>query len=1120
LKKERNFLANLKLYSDYLGYRDDLNRYETWDEAVDDVMNTHRKKYSHYLQDLEPYLKEATEAYKEKRFLASQRMLQFRGDSLFNHEFKAYNCLVLYSDKPSYLGNAFYLLLCGCGVGLNMMTPFVDLLPPIQSRTKGTKTFKIPDNIEGWAQAAHILVNSYLSYGSSDKFKEYNGYVIKFDYSEIRPRGSRVGRRFKAPGPDGLQKSFEQIEALMNSYVEDFEKPFSSLIAYDIFMHLSDAVLSGGVRRSACSIIISPEDHDLVNAKVGNWREKNPQRARSNNSVGLLRHKFTEQEFRDLVEKNDGMSDLGFVFLNNIYEILNPCVIGETWVNTSEGVKQVYDLIDRPFNAVVDGKEYSSKGFWLVGSKKSINLKFKSGRDITLTNGHMLKLQTGQWMRAEDIRMGEAVLLNNNRTFTKPVDYSSPDFSKGYLVGSVIGDGNFSKLSAEIKFWDNKSEMHSMCLDHLSNAEMLNSRHREHKESKLATYSCLTSNKVYDLMKDLGCVTDSGDKILGDSCLKQSSEFTVGFLQGYFDADGSVQGNIEKGVSIRLTSSDMKNMKNVQELLLSLGIVSTIYKDRQPEGYRTLPDGKGGQAQYWCRAGHELVISRDSILEYQRLINFSNPDKKKHLSELLDSYSRSLYKSNFYDEVTGIEDAGYQMVYDCSVEDVHAFSANGLVAHNCFEIGFTPLIFDYSDKSIMERIMKSDPTLLTDGSIRTAIQCCNLNEGNAQLCKTEKDFYLMCRTAAIVGTLQAGYTNFANIEDCLEDTIYVSQKEALLGVSISGWCNQPWLFNPEVLQKGAKIVLDTNEEVAKIIGINPTARATTVKPSGNSSVILGCASGIHPEHSEKYFRVMQLNKDTEVGVWVNKNMPLLLEEGVYSSNQTDYAVFVPIENDPGTLYKEELQGVKHLELIKLVKDNWVNYGKVEERCIVSTTSHNVSNTVIIDDREEIIQYLMKNQDSFTAVSFITLFGDKDYNQAPNTSVLTFEEIADKYGKGCLFASGIIVDGLHYFNQNLWDACEHILYNKTPIGTREQVLLKNSWIARVKKFAKNYFKNDINRTIYCLKDVHLCHKWESITREMKDVDFTEILKAPVYLELDTMGAQACHGGSCEIVTLGK
>ena len=441
------------------------------------------------------------------------------------------------------------------------------------------------------------------------------------------------------------------------------------------------------------------------------------------------------------------------------------------------------------------------------------------------------------------------------------------------------------------------------------------------------------------------------------------------------------------------------------------------------------------------------------------------------------------------------------------------------VLNPCFEIGFTPLHFNFDDKSIVDRVLKSDVTLLDEPGFKTAIQCCNLTEIDGSQMDDEKTFYKTCRAAAITGTLQAGYTDFKYIKDVLQETKIISERESLLGVSITGWANNPWLFNETVLEKGAQIIKSTNELVAGLLGINPSARNTTVKPSGNASVILGCASGIHAEHSENYFRVMQLNKDTETGKWISANASYLIEEGVYSETKTDYAVFVPIKNNPGTMYKDDLKGIKHLELIKLVKEHWVDAGKTEDRCIIPTTSHNVSNTVIIDDFQAITDYVFENQFTFTAVSFLGEFGDKDYNQSPNTSVLSFEQIFDKYGEGALFASGLIVDGLHYFNNNLWKACEHIMNREEQlVGTREQVLLQKYWVSRAKKFSKNYFKRNHQNMIYCLKDIHLLHKWKEINREFKEVNLTEILTKPTYTSVDTMGAAACSGGSCEITRI--
>ena len=63
-------------------------------------------------------------------------------------------------------------------------------------------------------------------------------------------------------------------------------------------MHASDAVLAGGVRRSATICLFSPDDEEMATAKTGNWFIENPQRARSNNSALLLRDSTDREHFQ------------------------------------------------------------------------------------------------------------------------------------------------------------------------------------------------------------------------------------------------------------------------------------------------------------------------------------------------------------------------------------------------------------------------------------------------------------------------------------------------------------------------------------------------------------------------------------------------------------------------------------------------------------------------------------------------------------------------------------------------------------------------------------------------------------------------------------------------------
>jgi hypothetical protein len=176
----------------------------------------------------------------------------------------------------------------------------------------------------------------------------------------------------------------------------------------------------------------------------------------------------------------------------------------------------------------------------------------------------------------------------------------------------------------------------------------------------------------------------------------------------------------------------------------------------------------------------------------------------------------------------------------------------------------------------------------------------------------------------------------------------------------------------------------------------------------------------------------------------------------------------------------------------------------------------VSNTVQVEDGDwdEIEDYLFKNRDSFAGISFISVTGDKDFNQAPFIEVLTEQQLIDKYGRASFFASGLIVESTKGHN-DLWQAL-HAAQNG-EIASGEQRDLGAEWIRRFKKFADNYFEGNKKMAEYCLKDVYLLHKWTKIHQNMKPIDFETSLSKRSYTEINQMGAQACAGtdGGCEI-----
>lgn len=398
----------------------------------------------------------------------------------------------------------------------------------------------------------------------------------------------------------------------------------------------------------------------------------------------------------------------------------------------------------------------------------------------------------------------------------------------------------------------------------------------------------------------------------------------------------------------------------------------------------------------------------------------------------------------------------------------------------------------------------------------SGFQACNLTEINGGICSTPEVFYEACKAASIMGTLQAGFTNFRYLSDATRKII---EREALIGVSVTGWMNNPQvLFDENVMKKGAEIVKEWNKKTAALIKINQAARTTCVKPAGNTSVQLQTANGIHGEHAETYLRHIQMSKDSEVARLLVSKFPEIVEDSVWSTSGSDYCIAFPFVAPQNSIFKKDLHGVKQLEFVKKAQQNWVEHGTNHKLCTDNRIRHNVSNTITVDDWDKVIQYVFDNRQWFAGISFISLTGDKDYAQAPNAEVLSASRIAKKYGPASMFASGLICQGLDAFGNNLWLALSTAIGEGLDISevTHENSLMRE-FVRRLNQFANNYFKGDTKRCIECIKDVYYLHKWEKIQNSLKteSVNWITELTEKSFTDIDTMGAVACSGiNGCE------
>ena len=725
-----NELQNYTFVSKYARWIESKNRRETWKEAVERVKEMMLTVYAD--KDVLDEINWAYDLMYKKKVLGSQRGLQFGGEPILKRHAKIYNCTSSYCDRPRFFQECFWLLLCGSGTGFSVQKHHVAKLPKLQHSPDPSRGMKyvIDDSIEGWSDALGVLLSSYFAKPCEPRFKEYQDQYVIFDYSNIRKQGEALSSGVgKAPGFEPLQKGLEKIRALLDRCIANGQKKLRPIDAYDIVMHSSDAVLSGGVRRSASLALFSPDDEEMAKAKTGNWYLENPQRARSNNSALLVRNEVSLDQFKTLMESVKEFGEPGFIWSDSTEMVFNPCV------------------------------------------------------------------EVGMW----------------------PVD-----------------------------------------------------------------------------------------------------------------------------------------------------------------------------------------------------------------------------------ETTG--DSGWQG--------------------------------------------------------------CNLSTINCASIVNEEDFYERCKAAAIIGTLQAGFTN---LEYLGETSKNIFKREALLGVSLTGIMERHDLvLSEKVLRAGAKVAVETNKAIASKIGINQAARVTCLKPEGTSSSMLGTSSGIHPHHAKRYIRHVQANVLEAPYQHFKKVNPQACEKSLWSANNTDEVIKFPVEVPDGSKTKNQLPAIDMLAVVKDAQKFWVNCGKNKALCTQDYLSHNVSNTVTVkpDEWDAVTKYIYDNRKFFAGISLIPQSGDKDYTQAPFTTVYTSREIVKEYGDAALWCSGLIELGLNAFNNNLWAACDYVVLSHSQPSDGEN---KSTFLAKMLNFANKYFGGDVKKLTYCMKDVYNWKIYCDLYDSFQKVDYTQLVET----EDNAAGIEevSCAGGAC-------
>lgn len=365
------------------------------------------------------------------------------------------------------------------------------------------------------------------------------------------------------------------------------------------------------------------------------------------------------------------------------------------WIETSKGPTRVRNLVGKAFVAAVGGELHAApNGFVQTGLRPVFRVNTSRGYSIRAATDQKVLVETGrrlksgggynydhEWISVGELKAGNQMVLDASRFSVVEPDAKS--FGRGWLLGEMVGDGGYNpgKYSGYVRFWNEHAEFMAMRA-----AEIIKTHLMPRSDFKGSNWSeangtiTVSSSELSYLAKHL---IEPGTKAGTDLLETMRQDFLRGFLSGLFDSDGSVQGSTEKGVSIRLSQSDLCRLQMVQRMLLRLGIASTIYCNRREAGDRMLPDGKGGERAYPTKANHELHVSKSALGVFRDVIGLHQPEKESRLDQVLTGRKRALYTDRFTTKFVGVEASGMEPVYDCMVEGVNCLVSNGLVVSNC-----------------------------------------------------------------------------------------------------------------------------------------------------------------------------------------------------------------------------------------------------------------------------------------------------------------------------------------------------------------------------------------------------------------------------------------------------
>ncbi len=720
-------------------------------------------------------------------------------------------------------------------------------------------------------------------------------------------------------------------------------RKLTSLEVHDICCWIAWCVVAGGVRRSAMIALYDHKDLAMRNCKAGEWWNEHPQRGRANNSEVLIRGEVTEADFRALMKQTEE---------NRTGE---PAPF---WTNDPDLGTNPCQPYDAPvLKLTSDGPKLTRFGtlevgdsIWSAEGWTKVVKKWSTGIKPTFayntTRGTFYGTDKHRVLQDGvkiEVGQAEAIDMLTGPTTLETVEHNA----EWIMAGLLMGDGMVHKTSKDpillVVGENDGSYFESEVADLFLKSQEYSGR--------------APAWNVKQSIVNEEDLTRTFNRTL-KRFMGESQENLCSLLRGLYSANGSVVSN---RITLKAASFDM--IRDVQTILSSIGISSYYTTNKEK-------DIKWDNGTYTSKESYDLNITTDRA-RFAKLIGFIHPYKNDKLTFNVAQVKPRNTTSN----IVSIDELGEQEVFDITVDNAsHTYWTAGLNVSNCAEI-----------------------------SLRN-MQFCNLTSINFASVVDQADFLNRVRLATYLGTLQAAFTDFLYLRDEWVDNC---EEEALLGVSITGICENLPLFFSLDFDAAAETAKETNAEASRRIGIREAARILTIKPEGTGTLVArAVTAGAHDGPGPYWIKHFTLDKNTDLYKFLVAKAPSYVVDSPYVKHEAYFAIPLSL---PDHVKNSELNtpALDVLKRIEFIYNNWIVKGHR-----TGANTHNVSSTVRVRNSEwkDVTDWMWENKHRYAAISFLHI---SDVGEESATSFTLLPQQVISKEQHDIMVNGGEYEGHHY-----------------------------------------------------------------------------------------------------------